>query len=213
MRSRLILLSLGLVLGGLVSYGAVWADGLRTDLVDESGMGSVKVEQTDVAAPYVFEVSDLCVDGVEPATITRVKPVHSKGSAGRVNVDEFNLGPANGMPSQWQKLKPGEKLDDWYEANRVEKDPSDRINLPCGPSRYERRTLTVLLEVSEPSTALQAVLIDYKVKGVTKTLRSNVGMALCRGDEDLRDALARGVEDADDAEDENVLMRCFDAES
>lgn len=207
MRSRLIFLSIGLVVGSLLTYAAVWANGLRTDLVDESGTGSVKVSKTDVASSYLFEAAEVCVDGGEPVTVTQVRPIMSAGSAGKVTVAEFQLGPTDNVGGDWRKLKPGAKLNAWYEEVDTNNDLPNRINLACAPSNFERRTLAARLRVTEAPAALQGVMVDYTVHGITKTLRTNVGIALCRGDEKPDDAFDLEIDE--DTENENVLLRCF----
>lgn len=201
MRSRLIFLAVGAVAGGLLTYGAVWATDLRTDLVDSSGHGSVKVSATDVQSNLQFEAAELCVDGAQRVTITNVRPELSEGSYGAVTIKQFELSPSDNRPSSWSKLQPGATLDEKY----VREGLTRQISVSCGPSFSDRRTLAVRLEVSAVPTGLQAVLIDYKVRGVTKTLRTNVAMALCSGDE--------RPEEASESDDDNVLGRCYEEEN
>ena len=207
MRSRLLLLSVGLVAGVLLTVAAGWLIGLRTDLVDTSGTGTTKVSSTDNSAPYLFEAAELCVDGSEPLTVKRVTPILSEGSAGEITVRQYQLGPTDNEGAEWEKLRPGATLDAWYEAVDSNNDLTRRLSMACEPSNYDRRTLAVRLDVPDAPTAMQGMTVEYTVHGVTKSIRTNVGIAFCAGDEVPGEV---PPELDDDAGDSNVLQRCWE---
>ncbi|WP_332665404.1 hypothetical protein [Aeromicrobium sp.] len=207
MRSRLVLLSVGLVVGVLLTAAVGWLAGLRTDLVYTSGTGTTKVSDTETSAPYLFEAAELCADGSEPLTVKRVSPIMSEGSAGEITVRQFQLGPTDNEGAEWEKLRPGAKLDAWYEAVDSNNDLTRRLTMACEPSNYDRRTLAVRLDVPDGPTAMQGMTVEYTVHGVTKSMRTNVGIAFCTGDEVPGEVPPALGEDVDD---ENVLLRCWE---
>jgi len=207
MRTRLLLAAIGLAAGVALTVATSWLSGLRTDLVDTSGTGSVKVPRTDTSAPYFFEAAELCADGSEPITVKRVTPIMSEGSTGDVKVRQFQLGPTDNEGAEWKKLRAGATLDAWYEDVDTNNDLTRRLTLACEPSNYDRRTLAVRLDVSDGPTALQGMTIDYTVHGVTKSMRTNVGIAFCTGHEARDEA---PPELAADGSGSNVLTRCWE---
>ena len=207
MRSRLVLITAGLVVGVLLTLAGTWLAGLRTTLVDTSGTGSTKVSPTNASAPYLFEAAELCADGSEPLTVKRVIPIMSEGSSGKITVRQFQLGPTDNEGGEWEKLHSGAKLDAWYEAVDSNNDLTERLTMACEPSNYDRRTLAVRLDVPDGPAAMQGVTVEYTVHGVTKSMRTNVGIAFCTGDEVPDEA---PPELADDVDDSNVLQRCWE---
>lgn len=206
MRSRLIFLGIGLVVGAVLASAAFWAHGLRTSLVDTSPTGGAWIDTADPKADYLFKAANLCVDGRGTATITKVRPILSQGSLGDVEIAEFQFGLPDNSGEIWRKLKPGETLDAWYEDVDTNNDLKNWVSGECEPSLYAQRTLAVRLKVSQLPSGLDGVLIDYKVNGITKTLRSNVGLALCTGDEKPDD------EPSSDQTDQkfNMLPACWE---
>ncbi|MET0908377.1 MAG: hypothetical protein ABWZ99_02825 [Ilumatobacteraceae bacterium] len=179
MRSRLIFLPIGLVVGSLLTCAAVWANVFRAH-VDTDG-NSIGRPVNDVAsgALHTVQIAGLCLQGADRAKITDVRPT---GVLGEVQITNFTLTPMQAIGNSRAVSLDDyvEDLDEFYAGP-----PTRRLSTQCSEG-YDHRGLVVELKApsrSELPVAASGFAVDYEVRGMSKSVDVRTTFAFCADDE------------------------------
>ena len=179
MRSRLLLVAIGLVAGVAITGGAVWADRFRTELVSREASGGTTKVGAVPNSSYSAQIDGICVDGGPEVRIDRVRAAHTYNGA---KVLGFALGP---------------RLNEYGDVRRTTvdrfyaKDGSglgSTVTARCGIA-LDVRQLAVEIRAPKLPAAIDGFLIDYTVHGIHKTVHSDAFLMLCSGKENPDDEL------------------------
>lgn len=182
MRSRLLLVAIGLVVGVALTSGAVWASSLRTELVSMHASGGITPTDIIPNTTYTAAIDGVCVKGGAEVTIDRVRAADNVG----VEILGFSLGPA--ANDVHGRLRPV-KADQFFATQLAGNDLGPTVRTRCGDALWDLRMLAVEVRARSLPAAIDGFLIDYTINGIHKTLRSDFFVMLCSGKEKLEDEL------------------------
>ncbi|WP_332643781.1 hypothetical protein [Aeromicrobium sp.] len=183
MRSRLLLVAIGLIAGIALTSAAVWANGFRTHLDTQTGTSSTRFQKVVSGATYTADVGSLCIEGNTDATITGVRIGRTYGS---IRIVDFDLGPADTSP---QELAKGTLDSFLVDEHKINSNLGRNLRTRCAPSQWDVRFLAVEMRVdkkAKPSDfpmAAEHFIVDYKIRGMSKSITLPSSVMFCRGDE------------------------------
>lgn len=184
MRSRLLLVTLGLVVGVALTSGAVWANGYRIDVSthvsDDGTTFATRVPEAQPAESYTYAIARVCKEGPADVKITGVRVTESVNA---IDVVDFAVAPSAAV---------GHRVDGDIQAyldkvgTSVTNPPTRKLSTRCSPDHDDLRDVIVEIHLANdgalPAAAIQ-FSIDYSVRGRPKSLTSNMGITFCPGGE------------------------------
>ena len=187
MRSRLLFVAIGLVVGVALTSGAVWADRFRAELVSKQASGGTTKVGAVANASYTAQIDGICVDGGQKVRIDRVRPRQSYGGA---KILGFALGPPSNEYPDFQRAE----VDGFYAKQTGGSGLGPVVTAQCGDSLWDVRMLAVEIRAEQLPAAVDGFLIDYTVHGKHKTTRIDAFLMLCSGKEKPEDELVDGLD-------------------
>ena len=182
MRSRLLLIAIGLVVGVGLTAGAVWANSLRTELVSMKASGGITPTDIVPNTTYTTVIDGVCVKGGAEVRIDRIRAADNYGA----EILGFSLGPA--ANDQHARIRPV-AADKFFDKQLAGDDLGPAVRTRCGDSMWDLRMLAVEIRAESLPAAIDGFPIDYTVNGIHKTTRSEFFVMLCSGKEKPEDDL------------------------
>lgn len=181
MRSRLLFLAIGLVVGVALTSGAVWAYGYRTHVSADGSSYAGVVSDASPSATYTFAAARVCKEGPADVKITRVRIAESFNG---IKLVDFAVAPSSAYSNR-VKGDLQTYLDE-VGKNTMTAPPTKKLATRCSPEHNDLRDIIVEMrlpaEADLPAAAIRFV-IDYTVMGRTKSLTTDTGITFCRGGE------------------------------
>jgi len=209
MRSRLLFLAIGLVVGVALTAGATWANGFRTQASTHvSTDGSSFVGLVSDAAPeatYTFAAARVCKKGPAQVKITHVR---IGTTINAVKLVDFAVAPTAATSHRVR----GDIAAYLKEIDPPLISPPTRtLSTRCSPQHNDLRDVIVELRLPDrahlPAAAVDFV-IDYTVRGHSKSFRSGTGITFCVGE----DADKQFDQRFDDDQGNDLIAPCTDSD-
>ena len=181
MRSRLLFLVIGLVAGVALTSGAVWANGYRTHVATDGSSFSAFVSETVPAQSYTYAAARVCKEGQADVKITDVRIAES---VNHIEVIDYAVVPSLGVGHRVKgNIQAYLDADDTSTMTRPK---TTGLWTRCTREHDDLRDVIVEMRVPDkadlPAVAIRFV-IEYTVRGHSKSLTSDTGITFCRGDQ------------------------------
>jgi hypothetical protein len=180
MRSRLLSIVIGLVAGVALTSGAVWANGYRTHVSTDGSGFTTAVADARPEQSYTYAIARVCKEGSAEVKITGVRVSESVNA---INVVDFAVAPSTAVGNRVKG-----DIQAYLDKARTSMTapPTRNLSTRCSPDHNDLRDVIVEIHIAKegglPAAAIQFI-IDYTVRGRTKSLTTDNGITFCRGDE------------------------------